>query len=143
MDEKLQIVARRLGGEPMSDLCREFGISRKTGYKIFDRYLKYSQLESEIAFSLETTDDNIRIRVWNSKTSIPSVERAHLFERFYRGVEARKWAPGSGLGLYVARKIAAAHRGDVALEESTNTGGTSFRFTIPISIGEPEHDTES
>lgn len=25
-------------GEPMADLCREFGISRKTGYKIFDRY---------------------------------------------------------------------------------------------------------
>src|SRR6478736_9118246 len=38
MDERLQFVARRLAGEPMSDLCREFGISRKTGYKIFDRY---------------------------------------------------------------------------------------------------------
>ena len=38
MDERLQFVARRLGGEPMAELCREFGISRKTGYKIFDRY---------------------------------------------------------------------------------------------------------
>jgi transposase InsO family protein len=38
MDEKLQFVARRLAGESMVDLCREFGISRKTGYKIFDRY---------------------------------------------------------------------------------------------------------
>ena len=38
MDERLQFVARRLAGEAMSDLCREFGISRKTGYKIFDRY---------------------------------------------------------------------------------------------------------
>ena len=38
MDEKLQFVARRLAGEPMADLCREFGISRKTGYKIFGRY---------------------------------------------------------------------------------------------------------
>ena len=38
MDEGLQFVARRLAGEAMSDLCREFGISRKTGYKIFDRY---------------------------------------------------------------------------------------------------------
>jgi transposase InsO family protein len=38
MDERLQFVARRLAGEPMGDLCREFGISRKTGYKIFDRY---------------------------------------------------------------------------------------------------------
>jgi putative transposase len=38
MDERLQFVARRLAGEAMTELCREFGISRKTGYKIFDRY---------------------------------------------------------------------------------------------------------
>ncbi len=38
MDERLQFVGRRLAGEPMTELCREFGISRKTGYKIFDRY---------------------------------------------------------------------------------------------------------
>src|SRR5256886_5170785 len=38
MEERLEFVARRLAGEPMAELCREFGISRKTGYKIFDRY---------------------------------------------------------------------------------------------------------
>ena len=38
MDERMQFVARRLAGEPMAELCREFGIARKTGYKIFDRY---------------------------------------------------------------------------------------------------------
>jgi len=38
MDERMQFVARRLAGEAMAERCREFGISRKTGYKIFDRY---------------------------------------------------------------------------------------------------------
>jgi putative transposase len=38
MDERLRFVARRLEGEKMAPLCAEFGISRKTGYKIFDRY---------------------------------------------------------------------------------------------------------
>ncbi len=38
MEERLRFVARLLEGEPMSELCREFGISRKTGYKIFVRY---------------------------------------------------------------------------------------------------------
>src|SRR6202521_5440243 len=37
MYERLQFVARRLAGNPMVELCREFGISRKIGYKIFDR----------------------------------------------------------------------------------------------------------
>jgi putative transposase len=38
MDERLKFVARCLDGEKMSSLCREFGISRPTGYKIFNRY---------------------------------------------------------------------------------------------------------
>jgi len=38
MDERLRFVARLLGGEKMAVLCREFDISRKTGYKIYQRY---------------------------------------------------------------------------------------------------------
>jgi putative transposase len=38
MDERVRFVARRLEGESMAALCTEFGISRKTGYKIFERY---------------------------------------------------------------------------------------------------------
>lgn len=38
MDEKLKFIARLLDGEKMAGVCREFGISRKTGYKIWLRY---------------------------------------------------------------------------------------------------------
>ena len=38
MDERLRFIARLLEGEKMAPLCREFGISRVTGYKIFNRY---------------------------------------------------------------------------------------------------------
>src|SRR5690349_11279603 len=38
MDERLRFVARLLEGEKMAPLCAAFGISRKTGYKIYDRY---------------------------------------------------------------------------------------------------------
>src|SRR5262245_63856541 len=38
MEERLRFVVRLLDGESMSEVCREFGISRKTGYKIFTRY---------------------------------------------------------------------------------------------------------
>ena len=41
MDERLRFVAQLLDGEAMTDVCREFGISRKTGYKIFDRYKEH------------------------------------------------------------------------------------------------------
>jgi putative transposase len=38
MDERVRFVARLLDGEKMAPLCAEFGISRKTGYKLYDRY---------------------------------------------------------------------------------------------------------
>src|SRR6516165_2594031 len=41
MEERLRFVGRLLDGESMTDVCREFGISRKTGYKIFDRYKEH------------------------------------------------------------------------------------------------------
>src|SRR5438105_2776530 len=41
MEERLRFVARLLDGEAMTAVCREFGISRKTGYKIFDRYREH------------------------------------------------------------------------------------------------------
>ena len=41
MDERLRFVARLLEGEAMAAVCREFGISRKTGYRIFDRYKEH------------------------------------------------------------------------------------------------------
>ncbi|WP_244940994.1 helix-turn-helix domain-containing protein [Legionella sainthelensi] len=44
VDEKIKFGSRLLDEEQMSSLCQEFGISRKTGYKIYDRY-KESGLE--------------------------------------------------------------------------------------------------
>ena len=41
MEERLRFVARLLDGEGMSEVCRSFGISRKTGYKIFKRYKEH------------------------------------------------------------------------------------------------------
>ncbi len=41
MDERFRFVARLLEGEAMTDVCRDFGISRKTGYKIYNRYKEH------------------------------------------------------------------------------------------------------
>ena len=38
MNEKVKFISRALDGEKMTDLCREFGISTKTGYKYLNRY---------------------------------------------------------------------------------------------------------
>jgi signal transduction histidine kinase len=67
----------------------------------------------------------IGIRVSNTGSSISSVERHQVFDRFYRGTQARNLASGSGLGLYVARKIALAHGGRLELEDPKAADGTT------------------
>jgi hypothetical protein len=57
MDERVRFVGRLLDGEKMVALCREFAISRKTGYKIFDRYKEYG-LEAP-AFAIPTATDHV------------------------------------------------------------------------------------
>jgi two-component system sensor histidine kinase KdpD len=105
--------------------------------QLLDNACKYAQPDSEITVSVECADESVAIRVWNSGASIPASEQARIFDRFYRGVEARKLAAGTGLGLYIARKIAVAHGGSLALDGPQESGGgTAFRFTIPISQGE-------
>jgi transposase-like protein len=43
MDERVRFVSRHLEGESISELCREFGISRVTGHKLVDRYPRFAQ----------------------------------------------------------------------------------------------------
>src|SRR6202521_4241713 len=68
MDERVRFVGRLLDGEKMVALCREFAISRKTGYKIFDRYKEYG---------LEALTDRSR-RPWRYANQLPQqVEARH------------------------------------------------------------------
>jgi transposase InsO family protein len=65
-DERLQFVARLLEGEAMSHVCRSFGISRKTGYKIFNRYREHG---------LEALTDRSR-RPWRYANQLPEAVEA-------------------------------------------------------------------
>jgi transposase InsO family protein len=66
MEERMRFVVRRLDGESMTDLCREFGISRKTGYKMFERYRRHG---------LEALSDRSRRPVRHANQLPEPVER--------------------------------------------------------------------
>jgi signal transduction histidine kinase len=72
--------------------------------------------------------------VSNTGSSIPHSERSRIFDRFYRGSEANRTTSGSGLGLYVARKIAIAHGGALDLESQNRQTGR-ITFCLRISAG--------
>jgi hypothetical protein len=65
MEERLRSVAR-LDGETMTDACREFGILRKTGYKIFDRHKEHGLEALSDRSRRPVPDDNQLPRNWRA-----------------------------------------------------------------------------
>lgn len=102
--------------------------------QLLDNACKYSSPGSAVTLSISREHDQIAVRVLSSGNPIPSSERSRIFERFYRGVDGRRVGPGSGLGLFVARKIALALGGSIELD-GDNPGaanGTVFRLALPV-----------
>jgi len=106
--------------------------------QLLDNACKYSLPGSEITVAMESQGDMIFIRVANNGSSIPQSEQHRIFERFYRGEQTRRFTSGSGLGLYVARKIALAHGGRLDLDTGLMSEGVTFCLALPKGAREPE-----
>jgi len=107
---------------------------RLTVSQLMENACKYSQPGSTVRVEIEQQGQFIAVRIVNNGSSIPLNERHRIFERFYRGSGARSSTSGSGLGLYVARKIALAHGGALDLEiDPLNKDGVAFCLKIPAA----------
>jgi protein-histidine pros-kinase len=95
--------------------------------------IKFTPAGGEVRVELRTVDGDAQIDVADSGDGVGEVDRTRIFERLYRsGSAIAKQIPGAGLGLTIARAIAEAHHGSLALVESEATGAT-FRITIPLA----------
>lgn len=100
--------------------------------QLLDNACRYSPPHSTVEVKLEDRNGFVTVTVRNSGPAIPAEERDRIFERFYRGDGARGTISGTGLGLYVARKIARAHGGGLDLDAAqSEEGGGAFRLAIP------------
>jgi two-component system sensor histidine kinase KdpD len=105
--------------------------------QLLDNAVKYSLPGSPIEVVLACDRQSARVRVWNGDSAVSPVDRPQIFDRFYRGAATRSKVAGSGLGLYVARKIAWAHDGALYLEErDAASAGTAFRLILPRTQNE-------
>ena len=95
---------------------------------LIDNALNYGPSERPVSVSLEPFEDHWRIAVHDEGAPIPEAEAQRIFEPFARGVTA-SGKPGDGLGLFVVRKVAAAHEGRAGIE-TVPEGGNRFWFTI-------------
>jgi signal transduction histidine kinase len=95
--------------------------------------IKFTPQGGEVAIRACVEDESLMVRVGDTGIGIPADALPNLFQRFYQvNGSATREAGGTGLGLYIAKKIIEGHEGRI-WAESTLGRGSTFSFTIPIS----------
>jgi len=96
-----------------------------------DNAIYYSPSGSTSKSSLEYTDDEAIVLVKDQGIGVPLEEQERLFSKFFRATNARKQRPdGTGVGLFLAKKVITAHKGAMIFKAEDETG-SSFGFRVP------------
>jgi signal transduction histidine kinase len=95
--------------------------------------VKYGTRGTSIGVAVERAGGDVAVAVSNLGQPISADDLPRIFDRFHRTTAAKQGgARGTGLGLYITRALVQAHGGQIAAE-STATGATTFRFTLPVA----------
>ncbi len=97
-----------------------------------DNALYYSKDDGKITVTLKKASDSVELVVKDSGIGVPESEQVHLFNKFFRATNARRARPdGTGVGLFLAKKVIDAHDGEIIFE-SVEGKGSSFGFRLPL-----------
>jgi len=97
-----------------------------------DNAIFYSHEDTTIHINLRIINDEAVFTVKDTGIGVPVNEQEQLFTKFYRASNARKQRPdGTGVGLFLAKKVIDAHGGKIIFE-STEGKGSTFGFRLPI-----------
>ncbi len=92
---------------------------------------KYSDPGVPIKVTSEVKGDRLVTSVSDRGPGIDSFEQSLIFEKFYRGQHQRYTAPGTGMGLAIAKVIIEAHRGTIGVVSQLGSGSV-FSFALPL-----------
>jgi len=90
---------------------------------LIENAIKYSPKNAQITIELKKENNAAQLQVKDEGKGIANEEKKKIFEKFYRvGSEATRTAQGTGLGLYLCRKIAEDHSANISVSDNTPTG---------------------
>lgn len=99
--------------------------TRQIIMNFIDNAIYYSPPGGQISVKLIDKPSTVELRVEDEGMGVPKSEQPHLFTKFYRAANARKARPdGTGLGLFMAKKVIVAQHGSVIFESHENKGST-------------------
>ena len=136
----LQLIARTHGiklrlnatDHPLPLLADESKV-RQVIMNYIDNAIYYSRANGTVVINLEKIGNTAALTVVDTGIGVPKEEQARLFNKFFRAKNARKARPdGTGVGLYLARRVIAAHGGSIIFSSYEGKGST-FGFRMPLS----------
>jgi two-component system, OmpR family, sensor histidine kinase KdpD len=100
---------------------------------LLDNALKYSTPGTPIKIEARLEESRLILGVHNEGPAIPESEQSKIFGKFYRAPGSSAPAPGTGMGLAIAREIVQAHQGQIWVESGPGRG-VEFCISLPFSL---------
>jgi two-component system, OmpR family, sensor kinase len=115
----------------LSVRCGE-GLADLVFTNVLDNAVKFSPPGGRIVVDAEAEGSEVVVAVSDAGPGIPAEEISRVFERFYRGRDARAHEPtGFGLGLAISEAVVRQHGGHMSVESAPGSGST-FRVRLPV-----------
>lgn len=94
---------------------------------LLDNAIKYSGKDDIVLLHVFTMADEVHVQIIDEGPGISVIEKEKVFEKYYRGSKGR--TKGTGLGLYLTKKIIQAHNGNIKIENNA-THGSIFEIIL-------------
>lgn len=101
-------------------------------FNLLENAIKYAPNTDTIELKLYTKRDFCMLEIKDFGIGIPKVERYKIFDKFYRvGNELIRKTKGTGLGLYIVKKVIDAHQGNISIRDNL-PHGSIFVLQLPL-----------
>jgi signal transduction histidine kinase len=126
-----EVPVRAIVHDPLPSVRGDRNRLRQVLLNLIDNAVKYSRPGEEVQLEARGSDGRLLIEVSDSGPGIPAEHQRVIFEKFGRVQVGDAAKPGTGLGLFIARSIAEAHGGSLAVRSHPDQDGATFMLSLP------------
>jgi len=116
---------------PVPPVAIDRRLTRLAVTQLVANALKYSPQSSPVVLQLSSETGIAKLDITDHGGGIPQNEQERIFQRFYRSPSVKANIPGKGLGLSIAYRVIAMHKGHLSVE--SRPGETTFHIELPIA----------
>lgn len=127
-------IALEVGPVEPAAVVGDPGLLKRLLWNLLDNAIRYTDAGGHVRVSVSSQGAEAVVSMEDTGVGIPPEDLARVFDRFYRGKQARlRWPDGAGLGLALCRAIARAHGGDLTIASEAGKG-TRAEVRLPRTV---------